>query len=362
MKKYRKYLSLLLALVMTMSLCVPALAAFDNLALATRERAQYSKSLEKTTISFESSATIREIEEIVTNNDIVLNEFTATILSGKNDITCGFVIREQDSFSNLWDDFCEQQEALLVDAIIANAENSEILEDIMAVREAIESNSIRIDTLICCGNVLEDSSNLNDLDIVREVKVYDKNTVSAENVAPQEYTQATEETNWLPTSGTAYAWPSGTYDDATYLQINYMWNSAYAMSTLTNNTNSTLEAEIVLYNYDGSAISDAWNTNYSYVTNQPRAYRDTQAFDNSNECCFTIGCARASDLEAGTQYYWYAYGNRTDSDSCKAKVYFQRGHRVISDNYSTWNIFADETLTVVQYRDWNTGTATYKDF
>lgn len=340
--------------------CSFLLSVCTILTFSARAYVQYPNSSE-TTISFKNLATIEEIEEIVTKNDIVVNEFTTTISSGNNDITCGFVVQNQDSLSNLWDEFCEQQAALLADAMIANANNSEILEDIMAVKSAIESNSIRIDSLICHGDILENCRDLDDSGIVQEIRVSNKE-VSTENAAPQGHAQANSATNWLPTSGTAYAWPSGSYDDATYLQINYTWDSASAMSTLTNNTSSTLEAEIVLYNYDGSAISNAWNTNHAYVTNQPRAYRDTQAFDGDDECCFTVGCASASDLEAGTEYYWYAYGNRTNSDSCKAKVYFQRGHRVLPGNYSTWNIFADETITVVRFNEWNTGTASYKDF
>lgn len=356
MKKYCKMLSFLLAIAMI----------FTSNAFAYDQEAETAVDGEKTAIIFKSNATVTSIAEIIDDNGITVDGFTTSVVSGDNNITCGFVVKQQDAFSNLWDEFVEQQTALLTDAMIANAGNSEILADIYATQQAFETNNIQIVSVVCDGDVLSGNNNLAGLSLIQEIEPIET-SAEANDIVTSEYpanaARATSATNWLPTSGTAYVWPSGSYSDATYLQVDFKWNSASALSTLTNNSNSTLEAEIVLYNYNGEAISDDWNTNYAYTTNQPRAYRDTQAFDDPDECCFTVGCSSAQDFVAGTQYYWYAYGNRTTSSSCNVKVYFQRGHRFPAAIYDTaWNVFADETTTVIRFNEWNTATATYKDF
>lgn len=201
------------------------------------------------------------------------------------------------------------------------------------------------------------------MNLIQKVEKVEMCTEEAMPLQKSEIGAQAAASNWLPTSGSAFVWPSGSYDDATYLQVNYEWDSSSKLSTLTNNTASTLEGEIVLRNYDGEAIANRWNTNYAYTTNQPRAYRDTQFLDGSDECCFTVGCSDASALEAGKQYYWYAYGNRTESESCDVKVYFQRGHRLPAGIYDTaWNVFADETKIVIRFSDWNTADASSMEF
>lgn len=147
-----------------------------------------------------------------------------------------------------------------------------------------------------------------------------------------------------------------------YLSMKYEYDSASDLSTLTNDSDSTLEAEIVLHNYNDDALADDWyddeGSSWTFASNQPRAYIDTQAFDNSNEVCFTIGCASAEDLESGTEYYWRAYGNETGEDGGSVKVYFQRGNRFIDNNYTPFNIFQEETVVVIHFSDWSSGVST----
>ena len=134
------------------------------------------------------------------------------------------------------------------------------------------------------------------------------------------------------------------------------------MSTITSGTNVTFESEVVLYNYNLKALAYGWNVNYAYITNQPRAYRDT-LFADTDEKSFTIGCSNATLLTYGTTYYWYAYGLKSGHVGDKAKVSVQRGHRDPEDLYeSTWSVFADATVTKVPFSNWNTyyvGSATY---
>lgn len=318
---------------------------------------------EKTALLFDESATVLDIAEIIDENQILVDSFTTVIPNGSSEITCGFVVRETDEFSNLWDEFIKQQTALLSDAMVANAGNAKILEDILATKHALENGNIQITEIVCDGDIKTKNIDSAGMNLIQKVEKVEMCTEEAMPPQKSEIGAQAAASNWLPTSGSAFVWPSGSYDDATYLQVNYEWDSSSKLSTLTNNTASTLEGEIVLRNYDGEAIANRWNTNYAYTTNQPRAYRDTQFLDGSDECCFTVGCSDASALEAGKQYYWYAYGNRTESESCDVKVYFQRGHRLPAGIYDTaWNVFADETKIVIRFSDWNTADASSMEF
>lgn len=74
---------------------------------------------EKTALLFDESATVLDIAEIIDENQILVDSFTTVIPNGSSEITCGFVVRETDEFSNLWDEFIKQQTALLSDAIFS---------------------------------------------------------------------------------------------------------------------------------------------------------------------------------------------------------------------------------------------------
>lgn len=108
---------------------------------------------EKTALLFDESATVLDIAEIIDENQILVDSFTTVIPNGSSEITCGFVVRETDEFSNLWDEFIKQQTALLSDAMVANAGNAEILEDILATKHALENGNIQITEIVCDGDI-----------------------------------------------------------------------------------------------------------------------------------------------------------------------------------------------------------------
>lgn len=295
-----------------------------------------------------------EIDVFVSENHIEVKEIVSKLSYKGRDVTFGFVVNDQKSFLDLWLDFNLQEISLLEEAMDANSDNLDVVKELENSLKAFQNGKVNIDQILCAGS-LNVKSLKNSEDIISEYYIENitenKVDVKKQN---EEKINATKASNWLPTSGNAYAWPSSGYPGTTYLEVVYKWNSSSAMSGFSSD--STLEAEIVLYNYDGGAISTAWNSNYAYTSNQPYAYRDTQVLDNSNEPNFTIGCAAASNCVAGTNYYWIAYGNQTSSGSCKAKVSFQRGYRLVPSIYSTWNIFPLETTIVVPFSQWTTGS------
>jgi len=339
----KKVISLILANLLILSMSVTAFAA-EPISTTTHEKVE---------ITFAANVQPQNIETFVADNSIAMDSFTITV---DDTLTSGYVINEQADFNTLWNDFVTMQTALLSEGIAANSE-SKASCDMRIMLDALESNDFQM-SIVCDMPIISTRSGFVGADIIESVQPISSQstTVSEADSASASSTRAS---NWLPTSGSASAWPSQNVSDATYLEVRYEWESASDLSTLTNDSDSTLEADLVFYNYDNGALATGWYTggNYTYNTNQPRAYQDTQAFDNDDEPVFTIGCSDASALEAETEYYWIAYGNETGSAGCKAKLSFQRGNRLIDSLYeATWNIFAEETVIVIPFSSWNTTT------
>lgn len=317
---------------------------------------------EKVKITFVADTLIESIATFVEINDISMDSFSVANTTGESECTSGYVINEQDSFERLWDDFVSEQVALLSEGIESFGDN-EAANDMSAMLAALENNTIQMSVICETASPLARSNSYLGAEIVESIEVLSSH---AADEAPEEDAPATRASygNWLPTYGWGGAWPSSTVSDATYLEVSYRWDYAYQLAGLTGDADSTFEADLVLYNYDDTAMATGWHSgNYSYNTNQPRPYKDTQAFDNGDEPVFCIGCSDASSLVAGKDYYWIAYGNETGSTSCKAKLNLQRGSRLIDAIYEqTWNIFGDETVTIISFTEWNTATNPKKYF
>lgn len=341
----KKFLSIALSLALMSTLSITAFAVEPDDATSS----------EKVKITFLSNIETEKIGSFVSENGISMDSFAITT-NAEN--TSGYVINKQDDFNGLWSEFVEMQTSLLSEGI-ENNKNTQIGKDMQESLNAILSNDFQM--AIVCDNPssLSRNAGLIGLDIVESIEPVNP-AIESEATTYAE----TRATNWVPTSGSASAWASQNVSDATYLEVHYKWNSSSALSYLTNDSDSTLEADLVFYNYDDQAIATDWyDGNYTYNTNQPRPYQDTKAFDNHDEPVFCIGCSDASSLEANTDYYWIAYANKTNSTGCKAKLNMQRGHRLLDSLYEqTWNIFGDETKTVIPFSSWDTsksGTATF---
>lgn len=185
---------------------------------------------------------------------------------------------------------------------------------------------------------------------------------------------------WAPVSGYSSVNQSKTYN-------------RFVFSSLTGQygDDETYEHETQVYNIAFADYDGYWSSNL------PSKYYDTPFYDDIDN--FTIGSARAADLQDGVQYYTYmalTKGNNSDcqgccsshggvvcsngvsqcadgtplSSTCVAKgcnqclneatvrIKGQRGHSVIPGCTSTWCIFADATtgtmclLNAPQYKSW----------
>lgn len=348
--------ALLFVLAISMALIVSGM----NLTEVAADTSDKIPQAERLKITFVDNTTSSDLQKFVTENDIVMDQFSVQIDSGDQVYTSGYVINRQDDFDALWNDFLKMQTALISEALMLN-DNTQVLSDLKAVAENLKkSGSLTIDYIVCESGNVNQLRNKTGSAIIKGIEVLQHSTT--------DQTQDTDvsilATNWVPTSGTGKAWPSQNVTDATYLEVDYRWDSASELSTLTNDSDSTLEADLVFYNYDDEAIATDWyDGNYTYNTNQPEPYLDTQVFDDPDEPVFCVGCSDGASLEADEDYYWIAYANETGYDSCDAKLNMQRGNRQIDNIYGqAWNVFGEETVTVISFSEWNIGYNPSMDF
>jgi hypothetical protein len=314
--------------------------------------------VDRLNISFVEDAQLSEIEAFIESGNIVLNSFMVTTEVNDITYTSGYVINIPDEFGELWEDFLYLQTSLLAEGINAN-EDLTIISDMQTMMDALEEGNIQLSIVCEIPSVSTHHNDFTYADIIDSVQQLDNAIQPSSNSSMS--LQSTMASNWVPTSGYASCWASQNVSDATYLEAIYRWNNDNALSTLTNDSDSTLEADLVLYNYDNQALATSWHSNYTYSTNQPSPYQDTQAFDSDDEVVFSIGCSDASSLESGVDYYWIAYGNETSSTECMAKLNFQRGHRVLNWIYGEkWNVFGDETVVKIPFSSWTAQADLYQ--
>jgi hypothetical protein len=145
-------------------------------------------------------------------------------------------------------------------------------------------------------------------------------------------------------------------EDHVLIGMVFSWDDQESISGFHADNNETFEASIVFYNYDDGAYAYEWGgtTEGTYwETDQPSSYLDTQALDNEDERDFCVGCADANELEPGTSYLWWGKAPKA-SEGSSAKVNIQRGYRFPSFIYTTWSVFAEQTVIKIPFTQWTT--------
>ena len=138
--------------------------------------------------------------------------------------------------------------------------------------------------------------------------------------------------SWTPYGGTSDV-------NKQYSYQRMIWNNTSGFGA-----SNTYEHETIVYN--PGYVKNGPSSSYS---NLPRAYMDTQFGDSVEN--YTIGSAEASSIAVNQWYYTY-YSLAADSPSVSSstvRINGQLGHRFPNSCYSTWCIWADATLGLVQY-------------
>jgi hypothetical protein len=170
---------------------------------------------------------------------------------------------------------------------------------------------------------------------------------------------AQSSSTWYPNSGISVFQENASGDRYT---LQYMkWNDILFKS------NQTYEHEVFLYNYSGSTYlkedSTAWpdcfpvNT-YASTTwpSSAKPYLDTRLSEKLTECYdeeleFTLGAAKADQLEKGKTYLTYISTSKGKINDGKFKLNAQLGHRKPSSCYTTWCSYGDEHTRLIEA--WN---------
>ncbi|MDO8524746.1 MAG: fibronectin type III domain-containing protein [bacterium] len=148
----------------------------------------------------------------------------------------------------------------------------------------------------------------------------------------------------LPTSGTAYFYPSAY--GGRYTQQNMRWPANYFAPE------ETYEHKVYLYNYDRKTYLDGTSTSYpgcypitTYAaTTWPAAsypYLDTRLYKSLYKCeidelSYTIGAAQANAIPANVDHYTYIRTANGNDTTDKFKLQGQVGYRYPSICYTTW--------------------------
>lgn len=151
---------------------------------------------------------------------------------------------------------------------------------------------------------------------------------------PDEKDIQNPQTIMAPQSSNHETWAP--YKGTTYVSRNCIFNTLFFDNKAGFNSTSTYEHETHLY-------SKYANYGYSWSSNFPRAYRDTQFLDflnpGGNLDNFTIGCAQASAIQPYTEYFTYMALCPESNIQSELWTKGQIGFRYPSWSYSTWSIF-----------------------
>lgn len=356
----KRYISFLFAILFAFSICSTTGLAVEGEKgkLLSAAKEAYSQP-QKTIIRF-NEASDAQIIELLNESDITELRTTSTV-NGEI-YTTGYVLAETTKLDDAINNFGERYYSMLLETKEAYKDTNPEMYAVFAARlENYIAEGMAISAVVIEGELNEQiAQEVKNNKLVQQVDLisapsFNNNDKTNNNKTGTKIASATG--NWVPTSGNAVVWNSTQYDDAVYMNLIWSWDSDASMTLYQSENNITLEAEIVFYNYDGKGHAVGWYSgDWTYDTNQPSPYFDTQFnFGNKDEVPYTIGSYDATGFESGKNYYWVCFGDVNNPDGSKAKIYFQRGHKLFGIN-STWTIFADETEIVVGFNEWNTGT------
>lgn len=83
-----------------------------------------------------------------------------------------------------------------------------------------------------------------------------------------------------------------------------------------------------------------------WASNLPRPYLDTRSGDSSIEVSFTIGSADANRIRTNQLYFNYIRTKNGDASRDNAKFSVQRGSRIPITCFSTFCVFASDSVPI----------------
>lgn len=157
------------------------------------------------------------------------------------------------------------------------------------------------------------------------------NEKTTQSIKPAMAPQSSSHETWAPYRGT------------TYISRNCIFNTLFFDNRSGFNAESTYEHETHLYKQYA-------NYGYSWSSNLPRAYKDTQFLDFGGLDNFTIGTLQASSIQPYKEYCAYMALCPESNINSELWIKGQIGYRYPSWIYSIWNVFALQTTIPAMYK------------
>lgn len=162
--------------------------------------------------------------------------------------------------------------------------------------------------------------------------------------------------SWLPEQSIYSINESQDFTNQRFVAQLMYWDD---VSDFTNNT--TYEQDFFLNSDPNSKLGsgtyltenqNSWYPDITYAaSNFPYAYLDTRFSDPSTEESYTIGCAKAENLQSYNVYITYIVTDHGTSNPDNGKISGQIGSRTPQSCYSTWCVFSSQTESIVSAWD-----------
>lgn len=276
-----------------------------------------------------------------------------------------YVVNTKDDSKNIKEDYIQNRKALIADIKgikKLSADDEKSVETVLVSKVTITGQKSSIDGIInqmkvsrvdIFGEQATIVSRGNGKAKPRETSILGDGVITIAAQTQPMYLS-------LPTSGTAYFYPSAY--GGRYTQQNMRWAANYFAPE------ETYEHKVYLYNYDRKTYLDGTSTSYpncypttTYAaTSWPAAsypYLDTRLSENLISCeidelSYTIGAAQANAIPANVDHYTYIRTADGNDTSDKFKLQGQVGYRNPSTCYTTWCSAKYKIYTIIP--SWST--------
>jgi len=323
-----------------------------------------------------SAATSNQTVKVTLNAPISLDTFTAitanhpldgiilesSFMFGGEAIQDFYVVNTKDGNKNIKEDYVQNRKALIADLKgikELSSDDEKSVETVLVSKATIAGqkssidgirNQMKVSKVDIAGEQVATVSRVNGKARPRKASLFGDGAITIGAQTQPMYLS-------LPTSGTAYFYPSDS--GGRYTQQNMRWPANYFAPE------ETYEHKVYLYNYDRKTYLNGASTSYPdcYPTTTYAAttwpstsypYLDTRLAESGTSCeidelSYTIGAAQANAIPANVNHYTYIRTVNGNDTSDKFKLQGQVGYRNPSFCYTTWCSAKYKIYTIIPF-------------
>ena len=327
-------------------------------------------------VLFNEPLLVEEAVKVSSTGKLKLTLLESDFPLGATSVHDFYVVSSRVNLKEIESDYTQNRLAGLRDMLnekdkLSDEQMVELAPQFEAAEKALKewnNDKIRISKATLVGKK-SDLENLKQKGGVKKVDIFDTDTKVDKEGKPKEIPlsrvfQDVQVTSlaatgpaWMPNSGTSLTGVS--YAGGRFTRQYMKWNTmAFAHE-------DTYEHDFFLYNYDGQTYLNGASTPYpdcfpvvTYAsTSWPavaQPYLDSrnnlankQIACKVDELPYTIGAARADQLQAGITYNNYIRTSDGNASSDKFKITAQLGYRTVDTCYTTWCSWSESQVSLV---------------